>query len=40
MVDMIQPNSLLILIAGRTPIRSTSPPWSRPNTITNGSINQ
>ena len=25
-VDMIQPNSLLILIAGRTPMRSTRPP--------------
>ena len=26
MVDMIQPNSLLILMAGRTPMRSTKVP--------------
>ena len=31
MVDMIQPNSDLILIAGRTPMRSTTAPCSAPN---------
>ena len=40
MVDMIQPNSLLILSAGRTPMRSTTTPWSAPNTHTIGIISQ
>ena len=40
MVDMIQPNSDLILIAGRTPIHSTTIPCNAPNTITIGIINQ
>ena len=40
MVDMIQPNSDLILIAGRTPMRSTSAPWNAPKTHTSGIISQ
>ncbi len=39
-VDMIQPNSDLILIAGRTPIRSTNAPCRKPNTQTIGIISQ
>ena len=40
MVDMIQPNSDLILIAGRTPMRSTNAPCTKPNTQTSGIISQ
>jgi hypothetical protein len=40
MVDMIQPNSDLILMAGRTPIHSTNMPCSAPNTITMGIISR
>ena len=40
MVDMIQPNSLLILMAGRTPMRSTTAPWIAPNRHTSGIISQ
>jgi len=39
-VDMIQPNSDLILIAGRTPMRSTTAPWNAPNRHTSGIISQ
>jgi hypothetical protein len=40
MVDMIQPNSDLILMAGRTPMRSTTAPCKAPNTHTSGIISQ
>src|SRR5262249_30293753 len=40
MVDMIQPNSDLILMAGRTPIRSTNAPCASPNRQTSGIITQ
>src|SRR5450631_340630 len=40
MVDMIQPNSDLVLMDGRTPIHSTTIPCSAPNTMTSGIISQ
>ncbi|MNT33133.1 hypothetical protein D3C72_1690450 [compost metagenome] len=40
MVDMIQPNSDLILMAGRTPIHSTNTPCKAPKTMTMGIINR
>ena len=38
MVDMIQPNSDLILMAGRTPIHSTNTPCRAPKAMTMGII--
>ena len=40
MVDIIQPNSDLILIAGRTPMSSTKLPCNIPNKQTTGIITQ
>jgi len=40
MVAMIQPLSDLVLIACRTPSRSTTAPCTSPNAITTGSISQ
>ncbi len=39
-VAMIQPASDLILIAWRTPRRSTTAPWRSPKTSTTGTISR